>query len=469
MPDMNAEVLVLGGGPGGYTAAFRAADLGKKVVLVERHASLGGVCLNVGCIPSKSLLHVARVITEAAELSGVRFGEPDIDIDTIRSSKEGTVARLGKALGQLAKRRKVEVVTGTAQFVSPRDVRVETARDARLISFDNAIIAAGSSPARLTGFPYEDPRLIDSTGALALRDVPDRLLVIGGGVVGLEIAAIYSALGSAITIVEAMDQLMPGADADVVKPLANRLAKSYEAVLTMTRVTHLEPAADGLRAVFEGPQAPEPQSYDRVLVAVGRQPNSASLGLESAGVRVSERGFIEVDMQMRTSVPHIFAVGDICGEPMLAHKATREGKVAAEVIAGHDVSFQANAIPSVAYTDPEIAWVGATEAEARRTGLDYETAVFPWAASGRALASRREEGLTKLVLDRTTRRVIGAGIAGCGASELIAETVFAIEMGALAQDLALTIHPHPTLSETIALAAEISDGSITDLYLPRNG
>ena len=469
MADLHAEVLVLGAGPGGYTAAFRAADLGKKVLLVDRQAALGGVCLNVGCIPSKALLHVARVIAEAEEVPGVRFGEPDIDIDAIRAAKDEAVARLGKGLAHLARQRKVEVLTGAAQFTSPGTLRVETSQGSKVVGFDSAIVAAGSSPTLIPGFPYGDPRLIDSTGALALADVPERLLVIGGGIVGLEMAAVYHAFGSSVTVVEALDQLIPGADADLVKPLAARIAKRYEAILLNTRVARLEPIPEGLRAVFDGPQAPEPRTYDRVLVAVGRRPNSASIGLDAAGVRVSARGFVEVDAQMRTNVPHIFAVGDICGDPMLAHKATHEGKIAAEVIAGHDVAFEASVIPSVAYTDPEIAWMGVTESEARRQGLAYEKAVFPWAASGRAIASRREEGMTKLLMDKATRRIIGAGIVGVGAGELIAGTVVALELGAEARDLAMAIHPHPTLSESVALAAEIAEGSITDLYLPRKG
>ena len=467
MNNLNADVVVLGAGPGGYTAAFRAADLGKKVVLIDRHATLGGVCLNVGCIPSKALLHVAKVITEAAETPGIRFAKPELDLPALRAWKDSVVTKLTKGLAALAKQRKVTVVTGTAQFVSPKSIRIETATGPKTVSFDNAIIAAGSAVTRIPGFPYDDPRLIDSAGALALADVPDRLLVIGGGIIGLEMATVYHALGSKVTVVELMDQLMPGADADLVKPLATRLKKQYEQILLKTRVTKLESLPEGVRASFDGPDAPASGIYDRVLVAVGRQPNGRAINAEAAGVAVDPRGFIHVDAQMRTNVPHIFAIGDICGEPMLAHKATHEGKVAAEVIAGHQVSFQARTIPSVAYTDPEISWMGVTETAAKKQGLEFEKAVFPWAACGRALASGRDEGLTKLIIDKKTRRVIGAGIVGIGAGELIAEAVVAMEMDAEAGDLALAIHPHPTLSETLALAAEIAEGSITDLYLPK--
>ena len=467
MSDLNADVVVLGAGPGGYTAAFRAADLGKKVILIDRYATMGGVCLNVGCIPSKALLHVAKVITEAAETPGIRFPKPELDLPALRAWKDSVVAKLTKGLAALAKQRKVTVVTGTAQFASPKSIRIETSAGPKTVSFENAIIAAGSSVTRVPGFPYDDPRLIDSTGALALADVPDSLLVIGGGIIGLEMATVYHALGSKVTVVELMDQLMPGADADLVKPLATRLKKQYEHILLKTRVTKLESLPKGMRASFEGPDAPPSAIYDCVLVAVGRQPNGRAINAEAAGVAVDQKGFIRVDAQMRTNVPHIFAIGDICGEPMLAHKATHEGKIAAEVIAGHQVSFQARSIPSVAYTDPEISWTGVTETTAKKQGLDIEKAVFPWAACGRALASGRDEGLTKLIIDKKTRRVIGAGIVGIGAGELIAEAVVAMEMDAEAGDIALAIHPHPTLSETLALAAEIAEGSITDLYLPK--
>ncbi|MEA2288033.1 MAG: dihydrolipoamide dehydrogenase, partial [Solirubrobacteraceae bacterium] len=466
--DMHAEVVVLGAGPGGYTAAFRAADLGLKTILVERYERLGGVCLNVGCIPSKALLHVARVIAEAEEAKGqgIGFGDPQIDIDGLRSWKGSVVDRLTKGLGGLARQRKVEVVRGVARFTSPNVLRVEGPDGETTVSFDRCIIAAGSSSVRLPGLP-DDPRIIDSTGALELEDVPDRLLVVGGGIIGLEMATVYDALGSQITVVELMDQLIPGADKDLIRPLQKRIEKRYEAILLKTRVAGIEAGDDGLRVSFEGDKAPEPQTFDRVLLAVGRRPNGRSIGAEAAGVLVDERGFIPVDRQMRTNVPHIHAIGDVVGEPMLAHKATHEGKVAAEVAAGHHAEFDAKAIPSVAYTDPEVAWMGLTENQAKEQGIDVEKASFPWAASGRALSLGREEGVTKLLFEAGTRRLLGAGIVGPNAGELIAETVHALEMGADAEDLALTIHPHPTLSETIGFAAEIAEGSITDLYMPK--
>lgn len=464
---LQTEVVVIGAGPGGYTAAFRAADLGKKVVLIDRNAVLGGVCLNVGCIPSKALLHTAKVMSEAADLGGVRFARPEIDLAELRAWKDGVVARLTKGLAALARQRKVTTIQGRAQFASSRTLRVETAEGERTLGFEHAIIAAGSSATRIPGFPYDDPRLIDSTGALELRDVPGRLLVVGGGIIGLEMATVYHALGSRVTVVEMSEQLIPGADPDIVKPLANRIASKYEAVLLKTKVAKLEPRAEGLYATFEGPGASPPQLYDRALVAVGRRPNGTLVNAEAAGVRVDARGFIAVDRHMRTNVPNIFAIGDVVGDPMLAHKASHEGKIAAEVIAGHESSFQARTVPSVAYTDPEIAWMGLTETEARRRKIDYEKAVFPWAASGRALSIGREEGLTKLIFDKASRRIIGAGIVGVGAGELIAEATVAMEMDAEVGDLGLAIHPHPTLSETIAFAAEIAEGSITDLYLPK--
>ncbi|NMM28937.1 MAG: dihydrolipoyl dehydrogenase [Glaciimonas sp.] len=467
MSDLQADVVVIGAGPGGYSAAFRAADLGKKVILIDRSATLGGVCLNVGCIPSKALLHVAKVISEAAETPGVRFGTPELDLPALRDWKNSVVAKLTKGLTTLAKQRKVTVLNGQAQFASPNSVRVEMADGTTTVSFEHGIIAAGSSVTRIPGFPYDDPRLMDSTGALALDDVPCKLLVIGGGIIGLEMATVYQAFGSQVTVVEWMDQLIPGADADLVKPLATRLAKQKVRVLLKTKVTRLESLSNGLRATFEGPEAPEAAAYDRVLVAVGRRPNGLAINAEAAGVKVDDRGFIPVDGQMRTNVPHIFAIGDISGEPMLAHKASHEGKLAAEVVAGHKVSFQARTIPSVAYTDPEISWAGVTENAAKKQGLDIEKAIFPWAACGRAITIGRDEGLTKLIIDKKTRRIIGAGIVGAGAGELIAEVVVAMELDAEVGDLALAIHPHPTLSETIALAAEIAEGSITDIYLPK--
>jgi dihydrolipoamide dehydrogenase len=467
--DLHAEVLVLGSGPGGYTAAFRAADLGKKVVLVERYPSLGGVCLNVGCIPSKALLHAAKVITDAEEMShfGLRFARPQVELDLLRSWKDGVVGRLTKGLAGLAKQRKVQVVQGTAQFTGAHMLEVATPEGSKRVSFDHAIIAAGSQSARIPGFPYDDARLMDSTGALQLRDVPKRLLVIGGGIIGLEMATVYDALGSKVSVVEMLDGLMPGADRDVVKPLQKRIEKRYEAILLKTKVVKLEPLPEGLRASFEGEGAPAPQVYDRVLLSVGRRPNGKAINAEAAGVQVNERGYIPVDNQMRTNVPHIYAIGDIVGEPMLAHKATHEGKLAAEVIAGHKGAFDARTIPSVAYTDPEVAWMGLTETAAKEQGVEYEKAVFPWAASGRALATGRDEGMTKLLFDKQTHRLLGAAIVGPSAGELISETVLALEMGADAQDIGLTIHPHPTLSETIFFSAEIADGSITDLYMPK--
>ena len=467
--DIHAEVLILGGGPGGYTAAFRAADLGKQVVLIERYDTIGGVCLNVGCIPSKALLHVAKVITEAEEVEshGVSFGKPNIDINKIRSWKDSVIAKLTGGLTGLAKQRKVQVVYGTGKFISANSMVVETKAGKKTISFDTAVIAAGSSVARIPGFPYDDPRIIDSTGALALQDVPKRMLIIGGGIIGLEMATVYDALGSKISVVELMDQLIPGADADLVKPLHKRIAKRYEAIYLKTKVSKIEAKKDGLIVTFEGENAPAPQRYDRVLMAVGRRPNGREISAEAAGVLVNERGFIPVDKQQRTNVPHIFAIGDIVGDPMLAHKAVHEAKVAAEVIAGHKASFDALTIPSVAYTDPEISWMGLTETQAKAQGIAYEKATFPWAASGRALSIAREEGLTKVLYDPVTMRILGSGIVGVNAGELLAESVLALEMGADMQDLALTIHPHPTLSETIGFAAEIAEGCITDLYMPK--
>ncbi len=467
--DMHADVVVLGAGPGGYTAAFRAADLGKKVILIERYPSLGGVCLNVGCIPSKALLHTAKVITEAEEVAahGIVFGKPQVDLDKLRGWKESVIGKLTKGLKALAKQRKVEVIYGSGKFATPHSIQVETAAGQKTVSFEYCIIAAGSSVTRIPGFPYNDPRLIDSTGALALNDVPQRMLIIGGGIIGLEMATVYAALGSKISVVEWMDQLIPGADADLVKPLQRRIGKRYEAIYLKTKVTKIEAAEAGLIATFDGDHAPQPQTYDRILMAVGRRPNGREIGVEEIGIQVNERGFISVDTQMRTNLSHIFAIGDIAGEPMLAHKATYEGKLAAEVIAGHKVVFDARTIPSVAYTDPEIAWMGLTEKEAIKQGIDYEKTVFPWAASGRAISMAREEGLTQLLLDKTTRRILGAGMIGINAGELIAETVLALEMGADMQDLSLTIHPHPTLSETVLFAAEIAEGTITDLFVPK--
>ncbi|MFZ5503124.1 MAG: dihydrolipoyl dehydrogenase [Pseudomonadota bacterium] len=468
--DIHAEVVVLGAGPGGYTAAFRAADLGKQVVLIEKHASLGGVCLNVGCIPSKALLHVAKVITEAEEVSehGVSFGKPRIDIDKIRGWKESVIGKSTGGLSALAKARKVQVVQGVAKFTSTNSLAVQTADGEKIVTFDNCIVAAGSSVARIPGFPYDDPRIIDSTGALKLQDVPKRMLVIGGGIIGLEMATVYDALGSKISVVELMDQLMPGADKDMVKPLHTRIGKRYEAIMLKTKVTKIEAQKGGLKVTFEGEQAPaEPQLYDRVLMAVGRRPNGREIAAEAAGLIVNERGFIPVDKQQRTNVPHIYAIGDIVGDPMLAHKAVHEGKVAAENIAGHKAFFEPLTIPSVAYTDPEVAWMGLTETQAKAQGIEFEKASFPWVASGRAGSVGRSEGATKVLLDPKSRRILGAGIVGVNAGELIAEAVLALEMGADMEDIGLTIHPHPTLSETLCFAAEMAEGTITDLMPPR--
>jgi len=467
--DLHAEVLVLGAGPGGYTAAFRAADLGKKVVLVERYPTLGGVCLNVGCIPSKALLHVAKVITEAEEAThtGITFGKPTIELDKLRAWKSGVLGKLTKGLAGMAKQRKVTVVAGRGEFASANTLKVETTDGVKTIAFDNGIIAAGSSVTRIPGFPYDDKRIIDSTGALELAEIPKRMLVIGGGIIGLEMATVYDALGSKITVVELMDSLIPGADKDIVKVLEKRISKRYEKILLKTKVTKIEAQKEGLKVTFDAAGTASTDTFDAILMAVGRRPNGREIKAEAAGVTVNDRGFIPVDNQMRTNVPHIYAIGDICGEPMLAHKASHEAKIAAEVIAGHKAFFDARTIPSVAYTDPEIAWMGLTETQAKAQDIEFDKAVFPWAASGRALSTGRDDGMTKLLFDKTTRRVLGAAIVGVNAGELIAETVLALEMGADAADLCLTIHPHPTLSETVAFAAEIAEGSITDLYFPK--
>ncbi|HET8951304.1 MAG TPA: dihydrolipoyl dehydrogenase [Solirubrobacteraceae bacterium] len=454
--DDRADVVVIGSGPGGYTAAFRAADLGLKTVLVERYERLGGVCLNVGCIPSKALLHLARVLADAEEAAGqgISFGEPDVDLDGVRAFKDSAVKKLTDGLAGMAKTRGVEVVTGTAKFTGPHTLDVGGTE----VAFEHAIIAVGSHAVPLPGVP-DDPRIVDSTGALELPDVPERLLVIGGGIIGLEMATVHDALGSKVTVVEMLDQLIAGADPDVVKPLRKRIEKRYEAIHLETKVDEVRATDDGIVAVFGGSE----ETFDRVLVAVGRRPNGGAIGADAAGVEVDERGFIGVDEQMRTNVAHIFAIGDVVGEPMLAHKATHEAKVAAEVIAGENVAFDAKAIPSVAYTDPEVAWMGLTETQAKADGTEVETAVFPWAASGRALGMGRPEGMTKLVLEPGTNRLLGAGIVGVNAGELIAELVHALEMGADAEDLGLTVHPHPTLSESIGMAAEVGLGTITDL------
>ncbi len=468
-PDVTCQVVVLGSGPGGYTAAFRSADLGQDTVLVERYANLGGVCLNVGCIPSKALLHAGRVIEEAAHAAdiGLDFGAPKIDLDKLRGHKEKTVGQMVKGLAGMAKQRKVTVVQGTGRFVSPNELEVEGPDGSKLVRFEKAIIAAGSQAVKLPGFPWDDPRMMDSTDALDLADVPKKLLVVGGGIIGLEMACVYDALGSAVTVVELMDQLMPGADPDLVKPLQQRLSKRYAGIHLKVKVAKIEAGKKGLVATFEGEGAPEPQTYDRVLVAIGRAPNGGKVDAHKAGVTVTERGFIPVDRQMRTNVPHIFAIGDLVGQPMLAHKATHEGKVAAEVAAGQKSEFVARVIPSVAYTDPEIAWVGLTEVEAKKSGIAYGVGKFPHVASARAVGIGRTEGFTKLLFDEATHRIIGGGIVAPNAGDLIAELGLAIEMGAEAADIGLTIHPHPTLSESVGMAAEVYEGTITDLYIPK--
>jgi len=467
--DLHAEVLVLGSGPGGYTAAFRAADLGRQVVMIERHAKIGGVCLNVGCIPSKALLHTAQVINEAESMSdhGVTFAKPEVDIRKIESWKNSIVDGLTGGLKALAKQRKVTIVQGEASFAGTNTMTVETAEGSQTISFDKCIIAAGSRVSKVPVFPNDDPRMMDSTDALDLVDVPEKLLVIGGGIIGLEMATVYHALGSKITVVEMQSGLIPGADKDIVKPLLKKVQKEYEAIYLNTRVAAIVPQDDGLLVTFEGKDAPETALYDKILVAVGRAPNGKLINAEAAGVAVDDYGFINVDAQMTTNVPHIYAIGDIVGQPMLAHKAVHEAKVAAEVISGIKSAFDPMTIPSVAYTDPEIAWMGKTEIEAKAEGLNYVKGAFPWAASGRSLSIGRNEGLTKALFDKETGRIIGAGIVGTNAGELIAEAVLALEMGADAEDIGLTIHPHPTLSETLGFAAEMAEGSITDLMPPR--
>ena len=468
--DIDCALVVIGAGPGGYTAAFRAADLGLDTVLIERYPSLGGVCLNVGCIPSKALLHAADVIDQAAHASdfGVDFGKPKINIDTLRGYKEKVVGQLTKGLAGMARQRKVRVVQGTAKFVSANELEIVGADGkAQLLHFANCIIAAGSQPVKLPSFPWDDARVMDSTDALDLADVPKKLLVVGGGIIGLEMATVYRALGSEVTVVEFMPQLMPGADLDLVKPLADRLKKHGIAIHLKTKVVEAKAQKNGIACTFEGESIPDGKLYDRVLVSVGRAPNGGKLDAGKAGVEVTERGFIDVDRQMRTNVPHIFAIGDLVGQPMLAHKATHEGKLAAEVAAGEKKEWVARVIPSVAYTDPEIAWVGVTETEAKAKGLKVGVGKFPWAASGRAIGLSRTEGFTKLIFDEDSHRIIGGGIVGVHAGDLIAEIGLAIEMGCEVADIGHTIHPHPTLSESVGMAAEVFDGSITDLYIPR--
>ncbi|MGH1577395.1 dihydrolipoyl dehydrogenase [Planktotalea sp.] len=468
--DVHGEVVVLGSGPGGYTAAFRAADLGKKVVLIEKNPTLGGVCLNVGCIPSKALLHVAKVITEAEDMGahGVSFAKPKIDLDELRSFKDSVVGQLTGGLTGLAKARKVTTVKGTGKFTGPNMIEVVEDGKVTTVSFDQCIIAAGSEPVHLPFLPHDDERVIDSTGALELKDIPKRMLVLGGGIIGLEMACVYDALGSKVTIVELMDQIIPGADKDIVKPLHSRIKGRYENILLKTKVTAMEAQKKGLKVTFEDAKGEvTTDTFDKVLVAVGRTPNGKKIDAEKAGVAVDERGFIAVDGQQRTGVNHIFAIGDLVGQPMLAHKAVHEGKVAAEVCAGHKRHFDAKLIPSVAYTDPEVAWCGVTETEAKAKGIKYEKGVFPWAASGKALSNGRSEGMTKLLFDPEDQRVIGGCIVGVNAGDLIAEVGLAIEMGADAVDLGHTIHAHPTLSETVNFAAEMFEGTITDLMPPK--
>lgn len=473
---LHAEVLVLGGGPGGYTAAFRAADLGKQVVLIERYPALGGVCLNVGCIPSKALLHVAQIIHEVDEFEqhGLSYGKPSVDIDKIRAWKESVTKTLGDGLAGLVKQRKITLIQGTGLFTSANTVEVTTETGVKTVSFEQAIIAAGSHPTKIPVFPNDNPRLWNSTDALALKEIPKKLLIVGGGIIGLEMATVYHALGSEISVVELMNQIIPGCDNDLVTPLYRRIKKQYKNIWLETKVTSIEAQEDSLKVSFDrvtsgdkAKSAPESELFDAVLVAVGRKPNGKLIGAELAGVNVDELGFIAVDKQQRTNVPHIFAIGDIVGNPMLAHKATHEGKVAAEVAAGLKAGFDALTIPAVAYTDPEVTWMGLTENQAKQQGIAYDKAVFPWAASGRSLTLGRKEGLTKILCEKETGRILGAGMTGPNAGELIAEAVLALEMGADAEDVGLTVHPHPMLSETFAFAAEMITGSITDLYIKK--
>ncbi len=474
--DQHAPLVVLGSGPGGYTAAFRAADLGVEVILIEKYDNIGGVCLNVGCIPSKALLHTAQVINEAAEADhlGVSFNKPKIDIDKVRDYKSGIVSKLTGGLKQLAKQRKVTIVHGYGKFTSANSIEVETEDGTKsTIGFDNCIIAAGSRVTKLPFIPWEDPRVMDSTDALELEEVPNRMLVVGGGIIGLEMATVYDALGADITVVELGTGLMPGADRDIVRPLERRIKKKYENIFLNTKVSEIKPTKAGLVCTFEGDTvgskkgAPETDTFDRVLVSIGRSPNGKLIDAEKAGVAVNEWGFIEVDKQQRTNVDHIYAIGDVVGQPMLAHKATHEGKTAAENIAGHKAFFDARAIPSVAYTDPEIAWMGKTEDECKEEGIEVKKGAFPWAASGRSLSIGRNEGMTKVLFDKESGQIIGAGIVGTNAGELIAEAVLALEMGADAEDIGLTVHPHPTLSETLNFAAEVAEGTCTDIYVPK--
>jgi len=470
--DQHAQLVVLGSGPGGYTAAFRAADLGLNVIMIERYQSIGGVCLNVGCIPSKALLHTAEIMNEAAEFheQGVTFSTPEVDLDKLRAHKDSVVNKLTGGLVGLAKQRKVTIVKGFGKFTSANSLAVtDEDGSVQTVSFDNCIIAAGSRVTKLPFIPWDDPRVIDSTGALELAEIPERMLIVGGGIIGLEMATVYDALGSKITVVELSPGLIPGPDRDLIRPLEKRIKAKYENIYLNTKVTAIEPSEAGMVCHFEGDKAPATETFDRVLVAIGRSPNGLAIDADKAGVEVTERGFIDVDNQMRTNVDHIFAIGDIVGQPMLAHKATHEAKVAAEVIAGHKVYFDARTIPSVAYTDPEIAWMGESETSCKEKGIEYTKGVFPWAASGRSLSRSRSEGLTKVLFDKETGKLIGSGIVGSNAGELIAEAVLALEMGADAHDIGLTIHPHPTLSETLNFASEVAEGTCTDIYAPKKG
>ena len=467
---LHTELLVLGGGPGGYTAAFRAADLGKQVILVERHPVLGGVCLNVGCIPSKALLHIAQLVHEADEFEqhGLSYGKPAFDFDKIRTWKESVSGSLNEGLARLVKQRKINLIQGTGKFTSPHTIAVQTETGITTITFEQAIIAAGSHPTKIPIFPNDDPRLWNSTDALEIPEIPKKLLIVGGGIIGLEMATVYHAFGSEISVVELMDQIIPGCDKDLVTPLFRRIKKQYKNIWLETRVASIESHKEGLKVSFEGKDAPASAMFDAALVAVGRRPNGKLIAADLAGVTVNEMGFIPVDKQQRTNVPHIFAVGDIVGNPMLAHKATYEGKIAAEVVAGLKAEFDALTIPSVAYTDPEVTWMGLTENQANAQGIAYDKAVFPWAASGRSLSLGRKEGLTKILCEKETGRILGAGMVGPNAGELIAEAVLALEMGADAEDVSLSIHPHPMLSETFGFAAEMIAGTITDLYIKKD-
>ena len=466
--NVDAQVVVLGAGPGGYTAAFRAADLGLKTILIERYPSLGGVCLNVGCIPSKALLHISKVKSEIEELKehGIELGSGNPDAKSVRSWTESIINKLTSGLKTMAKKRKIEIVEGLGTFSSPNSIEVNNNGETKTIKFDSAIIAAGSQASKLPFLP-DDPRIMDSTDALLLENIPNRMLVIGGGIIGLEMATVYASMGCKITIVEMLESLISECDKDIVRPLEKRIKKIYEKIYLKTGVTSVVAKKSGLEVSFEGKDAPEKDLFDAILVAVGRTSNGNKIGADKAGVNVDNRGFISVDNQQRTNVANIFAIGDIAGQPMLAHKATHEGKLAAEVIAGHKVGFDDRVIPSVAYTDPEIAWVGLSETEAKEKGIDYGKGVFPWAASGRSLALGRDDGVTKILFDKVTNRIVGAAIVGPNAGDLIAECVLAIEMGSDAEDIGLTIHPHPTLSETVAMAAEAFNGTITDLYIPK--